>query len=315
MSRTSYRTGLTVPNLWLLSVLAAGSLPANECKDFTGGEELSDCDPICWTAVECCTAEFVPSDVGLELHPTLASRIGIAFTSRALAGDARINLRAQIIGDDARSLLGCLHWDTVAFNGYFGGLRRDQSGTWTIGVAIWENHQRIGRTTSPISFDPTSGPVEIEFQSVGGRLELRAWLLSSSRPELPQYVSNDTRFREGAVGFGYTNWDRASHAVVRQFCYAERDDAIFKRGDCNDDTDVDLSDAVCILNWLFTDRATPGCVAATNADGDDAADITDATYLLNYLFAGGPSPVAPFPDCGPEMSPAELGCADPPACQ
>ncbi len=39
--------------------------------------------------------------------------------------------------------------------------------------------------------------------------------------------------------------------------------------------------------------------------------------LLNFLFAGGPAPVAPFPDCGPLMLPAEeeLGCANPPNCQ
>ncbi len=91
----------------------------------------------------------------------------------------------------------------------------------------------------------------------------------------------------------------------------------FRRGDCNDDGNLNISDAVCTLEWLFLGGATPGCVAATNTNGDDAADITDATYLLNHLFAGGPAPAQPFPDCGPGMLPAdeELGCANPPDCQ
>ena len=38
----------------------------------------------------------------------------------------------------------------------------------------------------------------------------------------------------------------------------------FLRGDCNDNGTVDISDAVCTLEWLFLGRAAPGCVAATN---------------------------------------------------
>ncbi len=91
----------------------------------------------------------------------------------------------------------------------------------------------------------------------------------------------------------------------------------FRRGDCNADGAVDIADAVCILNWLFTGGAAPGCVAATNTNGDDAANVADATYLLNHLFAEGPALVAPFPDCGPATLPAdeELSCVNPPDCQ
>ncbi len=91
----------------------------------------------------------------------------------------------------------------------------------------------------------------------------------------------------------------------------------FRRGDCNDDGDVDIADATCALNWLFAGGAVPGCLAALNTDGDDKVDIADPVFLLNFLFAGGPRLSAPFPDCGPGMLPAdaELGCANPPDCQ
>jgi hypothetical protein len=91
----------------------------------------------------------------------------------------------------------------------------------------------------------------------------------------------------------------------------------FRRGDCNDDGTVDISDGVCILNWLFLGGATPGCVAVTNTNGDAVSDISDGVFLLTHLFLGGPAPVAPFPECGPGTLPAdEVTCETPPkSCQ
>jgi hypothetical protein len=87
----------------------------------------------------------------------------------------------------------------------------------------------------------------------------------------------------------------------------------FLRGDCNDDGDIDLADAVCILDWLFLGEATPGCVAVTNADGVGPVDLTDPIYLLTHLFRGGPAPVAPYPGCGIGTLPEDEGtCETPP---
>lgn len=89
----------------------------------------------------------------------------------------------------------------------------------------------------------------------------------------------------------------------------------FLRGDCNDDGNVDLADAVCKLNWLFGGAGKPGCLAALNTNGDADVNIADPVALLNFLFGGGPIISDPFPDCGPGMLPVELGCANPPDCQ
>ncbi len=90
----------------------------------------------------------------------------------------------------------------------------------------------------------------------------------------------------------------------------------FLRGDCNDDGNIDISDAVCILNWLFLGGATPGCLAVTNANGDPGADLSDPVYMLNHLFLGGPAPVMPFPDCGPMPDDENMPCdLQPKSCQ
>ena len=87
----------------------------------------------------------------------------------------------------------------------------------------------------------------------------------------------------------------------------------FLRGDCNDDGNVDLSDAVCTLNWLFLGGPAPGCLAATNTNGDEEVDLSDPVSLLNHLFLGGPAPVLPFPECGPGTLPTDAEtCESPP---
>lgn len=90
----------------------------------------------------------------------------------------------------------------------------------------------------------------------------------------------------------------------------------FLRGDCNADTNVNLTDAVCMLNSLFEGAPALDCAAALNTNGDESVDIADPVSLLNYLFGGGDAPVAPFPDCDSGLLEADavLGCVKPPNC-
>ncbi len=70
-------------------------------------------------------------------------------------------------------------------------------------------------------------------------------------------------------------------------------------GDCNQDGNLDISDGVCLLTFLFlgTGEALPcGDGAATDAgnlslldfNGDGGLDLSDAVRLFGYLFLGGP---------------------------
>ena len=83
--------------------------------------------------------------------------------------------------------------------------------------------------------------------------------------------------------------------------------ATFVRGDANQDTRVDISDALKILFYLFA-GASSTCPDAL--DGDDSGDIslTDAIYLLRYLFQGGDTLPAPFPAVGADPTQDTLGC-------
>ncbi|MBI4583301.1 MAG: PKD domain-containing protein [Planctomycetes bacterium] len=70
-------------------------------------------------------------------------------------------------------------------------------------------------------------------------------------------------------------------------------------GDCNQDKNVDITDAVCILGTLFLGQparfpcgdGTPAHAANRSLfdwQPDDAVDISDAVSLLRFLFLGGP---------------------------
>ena len=86
---------------------------------------------------------------------------------------------------------------------------------------------------------------------------------------------------------------------------------VFRRGDVNDDVNVDISDAVRVLAYLFGGVETPSCVDSGDTNDDGASNITDAIFLLEFLYRGGSAPPAPFPEMGADPGEADaLGCED-----
>jgi hypothetical protein len=86
----------------------------------------------------------------------------------------------------------------------------------------------------------------------------------------------------------------------------------FIRGDLNSDHRLNLSDAVGVLLWLFTDSPGIGCLEAGDANDDGRIDIADPVYVFRALFQGGRPPPPPFPQAGPDPTPDGLGCDRPP---
>jgi hypothetical protein len=86
------------------------------------------------------------------------------------------------------------------------------------------------------------------------------------------------------------------------------DTTLFRRGDANVDGNTDLSDAVFILNYLFTGGPAPSCEKSADVDDDGVVEVTDAVRSLTHLFLGGAPPGRPFPDCGADPTPDDLTC-------
>ncbi|MEM7230769.1 MAG: lamin tail domain-containing protein [Planctomycetota bacterium] len=83
--------------------------------------------------------------------------------------------------------------------------------------------------------------------------------------------------------------------------------ATFVRGDANGDQNLNLSDAVATLNYLFGARELP-CLDAADVDDDGSLGISDPIAALNFLFQDGGAPSAPYPDPGIDPSADKLDC-------
>ncbi len=85
----------------------------------------------------------------------------------------------------------------------------------------------------------------------------------------------------------------------------------FLRGDSNANWEVDLSDVIYTLEYLFlATGGKPDCSSALDANDDREIDISDALYTLGFLFIGGPAPLDPFPETGADPTADGLGCEE-----
>ena len=88
------------------------------------------------------------------------------------------------------------------------------------------------------------------------------------------------------------------------------DVGIFVRGDANLDIEVNISDPVMILDFLFLGGNTPGCKDAADANLDGKIDVSDPVRILDFLFNGTTS-WSPTTEVINNESPVSLGCSQP----
>ncbi|MCZ6793885.1 MAG: hypothetical protein O7J95_09775 [Planctomycetota bacterium] len=82
----------------------------------------------------------------------------------------------------------------------------------------------------------------------------------------------------------------------------------FIRGDVEENGDVNITDAIKILGYLFLGDDDPPCLDAADVDDDGEVIITDAVFLLNHLFGGGAQPRPPFPEPGHDPTEDDVTC-------
>jgi outer membrane protein assembly factor BamB/6-phosphogluconolactonase (cycloisomerase 2 family) len=63
-----------------------------------------------------------------------------------------------------------------------------------------------------------------------------------------------------------------------------------RRGDCNGDRVIDISDVVFLINFLFINGPAPVPLPVGDVNCDGVVDVSDVVYLINYLFINGPAP-------------------------
>ncbi len=66
-------------------------------------------------------------------------------------------------------------------------------------------------------------------------------------------------------------------------------------GDVNADGQLDISDSVFLLAYLFASGPAPTTPCVADVNDDTSIDIGDSIYLLSYLFTQGPAPLDACP--------------------
>lgn len=83
----------------------------------------------------------------------------------------------------------------------------------------------------------------------------------------------------------------------------------FRRGDCNADGSLDISDAVSALTYLFANAGPATCEDACDSNDDGNFDISDPVTLLGMLFNGAGDLPSPGPqECGVDPTADQLDC-------
>lgn len=84
---------------------------------------------------------------------------------------------------------------------------------------------------------------------------------------------------------------------------------VFLRGDANDDSRVDIADAVYALRILFL-GGTPTCFDAIDSNDDGRVDVADPIRLLVAMFGDASAGIPePWPQEGLDPTVDELRCA------
>ena len=93
---------------------------------------------------------------------------------------------------------------------------------------------------------------------------------------------------------------------VLEFSYVA--EAGFRRGDTNADDQLNITDAILVLEYLFSGKGAP-CVDALDIDDSGGVNVTDAVVLLGYLFLSPDrTPAEPFEQCGADRTGDDLSC-------
>jgi len=81
--------------------------------------------------------------------------------------------------------------------------------------------------------------------------------------------------------------------IAADYCSADTmsfDVTSYLCGDANGSDNIDIDDAVYLVNYIFAGGPEPDVYDAGDADCSGNIDIDDVVYIINYIFAGGPMP-------------------------
>ncbi|MBI4604831.1 MAG: hypothetical protein HY721_22950 [Planctomycetes bacterium] len=206
-----------------------------------------------------------------------------------------------------------------------GGRLRTGTGAYHIGldagssVASVQRNLQVGVHDDdlPDVYDPAGIHVRVLYDHG----LVKAWVGSNAAPgrELLQVLEHEIEplhWNASRALVGFTAATGAATCTVEVDGLVVRDllhdgGLAFHRGDADGNGELEITDAVRVLGFLFLGGTGPPCLDAADADDNGLLEITDAIRVLGYLFLGHKPPEPPGPAplaCGRDGG-QELGCA------
>ncbi len=82
----------------------------------------------------------------------------------------------------------------------------------------------------------------------------------------------------------------------------------FIRGDADQNAEIEITDAVATLGFVFLGAERPFCMDALDVNDDGELNVTDPVFTLSFLFLGGSAPPEPSPDADIDPTEDALDC-------
>lgn len=138
------------------------------------------------------------------------------------------------------------------------------------------------------------------------RLGNPVWYQTLTNIPTPQLYSIVPTPQGGYAAIGGVAYDGPTYDIF--LVVLGPDGKLFVRGDSNGDGQLDISDPIRTLNYLFAGGVNVACMDAADANDDGGVDISDAVFCLNFLFAGGKDIPPPISKSGMDPTEDALSC-------
>ncbi|HEQ97948.1 MAG TPA: hypothetical protein ENO22_01250 [candidate division Zixibacteria bacterium] len=163
---------------------------------------------------------------------------------------------------DTRS--GTILQSTLRFNPLPEIMYKGSYRTIDLAVAIYPKDSSPSGTVFGLDFDPSDG--------------------FGSHWDIPEVEESEYYI----AGKGIDNQSHTGERIVRINILCKDD---YASGDVNADGNLNVSDAVWIINYVFAGGEEPRpSLIKGDANCDNLVNVSDAIWLMNYVFVGGPPP-------------------------
>ena len=158
------------------------------------------------------------------------------------------------------------------------GIKNQQTG-----VTVEKAETQSAQDISPVQVGSVVQPVAEALPNAGEQIKWQVISAGGTKGTSTSYALNGT-IGQAAVGIGSST----NYKIIQGFWQSFS--CCLKAGDANNDTKVNVGDAVFMINYVFKAGTPPVCKDQADANHDCKLNVGDAVFLINYVFKSGTPP-------------------------